>query len=253
MPDNKRDGIDISEYDASVRTEDLPNLDDINLFNITKKVKEQMFEAQRSSSTISEVYKETLRAMLAYFSKFHYLNSENEMQKVKCIFANPERSIAKQFQENNIVLPVISVEQVTTEEDEKRVRYNSALVHEVRWDDDTQRAIRVLSLPPKPVKFKYMINIWAKYRADLDQLLEQIRLSFSPDTLLETKYSNTTKAFLISEDDFGDAKIDDKQDRLIKKGLNVVVETYIPSPKFKYASTGKIVMLKSDFYLDGTR
>jgi len=250
MPHNKRDGIHITEHGA-IKSEDLPPVKKNILFDITKKVKNQIFKSQRSPAAVSEIYKDTLRAMISYFSQFHYITSENKSKKVKCIFANPERPVAKQFQENNIVLPIISVEQVTTEEDKARFRYSSPLVHEVMWDDDTQRAIRVVSLPPKPARFKYRIHIWSKYRADLDQILEQIRLSFSPDALIETKHSTFTKAFLESEDDFGDDKISDKQDRLIKKGLNIVVDTYIPSPKFRYTSTGKIHQINSEIYLKG--
>ena len=46
-------------------------------------------------------------------------------------------------------------------------------------------------------------------------------------------------------------KVDDKQDRLIKKGLIVMIETYIPSPKFLYTSTGKISQINVDSFLGG--
>ncbi len=235
----------------SIKSEDLPKKQGNEYFNITRKVREQLSAAQRDPSTVSEIYKETLRAMLSSFSQFYYINSENEAKKVKCIFANPERPIAKQFQENNIILPIISVSQVSTEEDNKRVRYKTSLVHEKYWDEDNQRAVRIVSIPSKPAKFKYEVNLWCKYRADLDQLLEQIRLAFSPDLLLTTKYSNNTKAFIESETDFGDDQVDDKQDRLIKKSLTIMVDTYIPSPKYLMTSTGKVTMIKTELYIDG--
>lgn len=240
----------LSEY-GKIKSESLPTPKKNELFAVNQSVRDEILNYQKHPTTSNETYKDTLRAMLSFFSQYTYLTPENEVKQVKCIFANPERSISKQFQENNIILPVISVAQVTTEEDQKRVRYNSSLVHEVVWDDKKQRAVRVVSLPSKPAKFKYKVNIWAKYRANLDQILEQIRLSFSPDALIVTKNSHSTKAFLESEADFGDDKVDDKQDRLIKKELTVVVETYIPSPKFLLTSTGKITKTKIDAYIDG--
>ena len=47
-----------------------------------------------------------------------------------------------------------------------------------------------------------------------------------------------------SEEDVGSVTGADKEDRILKKTMNVVLRTYIPSPKFLYTSTGKIEEFK---------
>tara|TARA_R110002020_G_scaffold366392_2_gene578468 strand:+ start:569 stop:1360 length:792 start_codon:yes stop_codon:yes gene_type:complete len=209
-------------------------------FDIDKKARDVILKKYSNIANITGVYKETLRSVLSLFSDFVFISSENDIREVKCIFSNPERPIAKQFQENNIVLPVIAVSQVSTEDDSNKIRYGSMLVHEKYWDNDKKRAIRVLSFPSKPVRFRYQIGIWAKYRSNLDQILEQIRIGFTPNINVPTKYTTLSNAFIESEEDFSDIALDDKQERLIKKGINIIVETFIPSPKFLVTSTGEI-------------
>jgi len=218
---------------------------------IDSKYREKIYEYTSANTNISGIYKETLRAMISLFSSFRYIDSENNSVKVKCTFANPERPIAKQFQENHIILPVMSIEQLISSEDSNRIRYGSILIHEKYWDEDTQRAVRVLSLPPKALNIDYKINIWAKYRADLDQLLEQIRFAFTPSLDIPTKFNTMTKAYLNTEQDFGDVSIETGQDRLLKKGITVNIETYVPSPKFRFTNTGKIEAIVQRIEVDG--
>ena len=54
------------------------------------------------------------------------------------------------------------------------------------WDEDQQRALRVISLAPRPVTGSYDINIWSKYKSDSDQLSEQIRLLFNPSMVVSS-------------------------------------------------------------------
>ena len=74
----------------------------------------------------------------------------------------------------------------------------------------------------------------------MDQILEQVRLKFNPEMNVPTEFSTLAKAFLESEDDIGSAAANDKDDRVIKKTLNITLRTYIPSPKFLVTSTGEI-------------
>jgi|8_EtaG_2_1085327.scaffolds.fasta_scaffold95446_1 hypothetical protein len=213
-------------------------------------VRKHLMEAERGKTSISDVYKNTLRSMINIFSNFSYINSEMEQVEVMCIFANPERAVAKYFEEQNIILPVLSIGQTTTEEDQKRGRNNSIIVQETVWDEKKQRWRRVVSLPAKPIRIAYTLNIFSKYRADLDQLLEQIRFAFNPSLSVPTDFSTLTKAFIMSEKDIGDDEISDKQDRVLKKSLEISVETYIPSPKFLLTSTGEIEKITAEPIVD---
>ena len=118
------------------------------------------------------------------------------------------------------------------------------MVHEKYWDEEKHKAIRILSLAPRPVNVRYQLNIWCKYMSDMDQILEQVRLKFNPEMNVPTERSTLAKAFLETEDAIGSMTANDKDDRIIKKTMNIVLRTYIPSPKFLVTSTGEIEEFK---------
>ena len=69
----------------------------------------QIVASERTQNNISLVYKESLRAMIRIFNELFYINSESRIVNIKCVHANPERTIAKLKQENNIILPIVSI------------------------------------------------------------------------------------------------------------------------------------------------
>jgi hypothetical protein len=207
-------------------------------------VRAKIFKMTQAKSNISFVYRESLRSMIASFNDIGYFNSEDAFVDVQCVHGNAERTIAKLKQENNIILPIISVSQTVSDNDDDRRRYESVLIHEKYWDEEMNRAIRIVSLAPRPVNIKYQVNVWCKYMADMDQILEQIRLKFNPEMDIYTTYSTLAKASVDSEEAVGSMSAKDKEDRVIKKTLNVTLKTYIPSPKFLITSTGQIEEFK---------
>ena len=200
----------------------------------------KIMAAERNQGKISAVYKDTLRAMIRIFSELFYMNSENEIVPIKCTFGNPERTIAKLKQETNIILPIISVTQTTSEDDAKRRRTNYTLVQESWWDETKQRAYRIVSLAPRAVNIQYSINVWSKYKSNLDQITEQIRTKFFPGLNINTEYGDITSAFLTDELDDSSVDIGDKSDRILRKSFSVDVQTYIPTAKYLITSTGEI-------------
>lgn len=190
-----------------------------------------------------KVFKDTLRFLIDYFGKTHFVDRNNNVIEVKCFHANQERAVAKMTNGDNITLPVITVSEESTEDSSDRRRYGPLLVHETYWHKIAQRAVRTLSLAPTPVNINYSINIWTKYKEDMDQIREYIFTLFNPDVEVSTKYSNVAKAFIVSETPIDQDEADDTQDRVLKKTISIRVETYIPSPKFLYTSTGKIEKL----------
>jgi hypothetical protein len=120
------------------------------------------------------------------------------------------------------------------------------LVHQSYWDDNKQRAIRVISLPAIPTIINYTVNVWTKYREDMDQAIEQIRKLFDPDLEINTKFNTYTKSFLVEEIDKSEIEVSDTAERVLRKSLSVRVEAYIPTPKFRITSTGKIEEFKFD-------
>mgnify|MGYP003664237060 CR=1 FL=1 len=203
-------------------------------------IRKKMYRMTQAENSISFIYKELLRSMIASFSELGYISSEEKFIKTKCVHANAERTIAKLKQDNNIILPIVSISQTISNNNKMRRRAENVLVQEKYWDEEKNRAFRVLSFAPRAVDVMYQLNIWTKYMSDMDQILEQVRLKFNPDMEVPTKYSTLMKAYIDTEEDSGKLTAEDKEDRIIQKTINIVVEAYIPSPKFLVTSSGKI-------------
>lgn len=230
----------LTEWDASSYASNL------SYPQVEGKFTKQLYKLTQAQNNISFIYRDSLRAMIAAFSDVGYINSEEKFINTKCIHANAERAVAKLKQENNIILPILSISQTTSDNDQARSKNESLLINEKYWDKDKQRAFRVLSLAPRAVSVNYQLNVWSKYMSDMDQILEQVRLKFNPEMQVPTKYSTLAKAFIHSEDDLGAATAGDKDDRVLKKSINIVFRTYIPNPKFLVTATGKITKLKTE-------
>lgn len=232
-----------SDWNAS----SFSNESDYNKVEIA--IKKRVFEMTKQKHNISFLYRESLRSMINCFNEIGYYDSEDKFVEVKCIHANAERAIAKITQEDNIILPIISIAQTISENDTNRQKYESVLVHEKYWDKKKNRAIRIVSLSPRAVNIKYQLNIWCKYLADMDQILEQIRLMFNPELIVPTSFSTLSKAHLDSEEIVGGSTARDKEDRVLQKTLSIMLRTYIPSPKFLITSTGMIEEFNSEIQI----
>ena len=205
--------------------------------------------ASKQHQKIPLVYRETLGSLLTIFGRLKYLDPDGKVVSIKCIHGNPERIASKMREQTNLILPILSITQTTSEDDTLRRRYEPTLVHQKYWDKEKHKAIRVLSLAPKAINITYSINIWSKYRSDMDQILEQIRLMFNPELRIETSVAQNTKAFMLTESDNSDVAAGDKEDRVLKRGIALEVQTYLPNPRFLVTSTGKIEEFKGEIEL----
>ena len=221
----------------------LPSFSSIDALSWAKRV-----VAQRTtvSNNIPLYYREVLRYLISELGNLAYIDSELNVVKVKCVHSNPERTIAKLKQENNIILPIIAINQNTSDNADKRRRTSNQIINESFWSKKKKRAFRILSVAPRPVDIQYGINIWAKYKANLDQLVEQIRLLFNPSLTISTAYSNSSVAFIEQESDNSTVEVSDRKDRIIRRTFLVKFETYIPNPKFLITSTGEIEEFNTD-------
>jgi|TARA_R100000995_G_scaffold80285_3_gene51960 hypothetical protein len=199
-----------------------------------------MSQMEGKSVVPINAYKEIVRFLIANFDKMVYLNNDLEKVEVKCRYGNPERTIAKLNEHDNIVLPMITLSQNSVVEADTRRRNSSLLIQRTLWDEESQRAERIVSFCDRPVTLQYDLNVWCKYMEDLDQLAQQIRLAFNPSIPLLTEFSKESQAFLASEANNYSFALADREDRILQKKFTVSVETYIKSPAFKITSTGKI-------------
>ena len=68
--------------------------------------------------------------MIASFNDVGYIDSEEKFNNIMCIHANAERAIAKLKQENNIILPIISINQNSSANADNRRRNAPNLLNE---------------------------------------------------------------------------------------------------------------------------
>lgn len=210
------------------------------------KFREFIYRALNSDNSVGRTFKNTLESLLNFFNGFFVKREDGSIITVKCTFGSPERAIAKYFQEQNIILPALTITENAFDLDEEKQKYGALITNEKVWNDKIQRAERVLSIAPRQVTFSYTVNVWAKYMEDLDQLSEQIFFSFNPNLDLETKDSTTTKVYLTDSSLTGELDIEDGRDRILQKAFSLQVETYISYPRFLVTSTGKIEQIKAE-------
>tara|TARA_R110002051_G_scaffold304708_1_gene374201 strand:+ start:417 stop:1172 length:756 start_codon:yes stop_codon:yes gene_type:complete len=203
-----------------------------------------------NNSTISPlVYKEVLRSLIVSFGNLHYVTGDNKLTRIKSMHAAGERAVAKKFQENNVILPIITIHQLSAKGDDSKRRYDNLLIQNSVWDEDKQRAERVIGLADVPVTITFSVNLWTKYMEDLDQISQSIRLRFNPSLDLQTDFSDDLKAFLVDETNNTAIDAGDRETRLIRKTFSVSTELFIPSPKFKVTSTGRVEKIVSNLWV----
>ena len=215
----------------------------------THKFRSYIVEATKNSTLSPFVYKDILRALIVSFGSMHYVDGENKLIRVKSVHGNPERTISKLTQEDTIILPIITVHQDGAKDDIQKRRYDNIIIQKSEWNQDIQRAERIIGVADVPVKLTFNINLWAKYMEDLDQLSQSIRVRFNPSILLKTPISNSIKAFLTVETNKSSVVTGDREDRILRKSYAVEVEAYIPSPKFKVTSTGRIEKVVNELWI----
>jgi hypothetical protein len=211
-------------------------------------LKDKIAAMSKKLNVTSKVYKEILRSLLSEI-RLGYINDDSEYVSLKLHHGRQERAVSKKFQENNIILPYSTIFQSGVQSDDSKRRNRDILFYDSTWDDDAQRAERVVSLCVVPMISEYTLSVWAKYVSDLDQIAATFRRQFNPDLILETPYANNVKAFLSDESDISAVEVGDKEDRLIRKTFTINVESYIQSPKFKITSTGKIIQTNTEIWI----
>lgn len=203
-------------------------------------VRQLIFNASNKQSGITNFYKSVLRNLKSLFGSFYIKDSQEELKLVKCIHGLSERAIAKQLQANSLVLPLISISQEGSNTEDSQRHFSPTYSTETMWDDKKQRAVRIVSLVPKPISVEYEIAVWTSYIEQLDQLTEQIQRLFNPFVEVNLPFTKYGKIILNQEFSEIDKEVADQKDRVLIRSFTVTVETHLPSPKFLMTSTGQI-------------
>ena len=218
-----------------------------NELNARQYLVQKINEYSRNLNIKEEVYKEFLRCLISQIN-LSYVNDQGEAVPVKLHHGRQDRAVAKKFQENNIVLPYSTIFQSSVEEDTDKRRFKHVLKYSSKWNEDTQRAERVVSLNDSAVKLNYTLSIWSKYISHIDQMSATIRRHFNPSIGLTTPFSDAVTAFLTEESDISSVEVADKEDRIIRKTFTITLESYIQSPKFLVTNTGKILHFNTEIW-----
>tara|TARA_R100000458_G_scaffold2536_3_gene2072 strand:+ start:2537 stop:3280 length:744 start_codon:yes stop_codon:yes gene_type:complete len=199
----------------------------------------------------SDFYREYTKFILEKMKTVNIVDSENKPVEPTAFFANPERAIAKIKEDRNLTLPVITISIDDIDEDVDRRRTSSNIEIDTIWDRKERRARRVISKASKPINLSFTINVWAKYREDLNQIVENILIMFNPSLDFKTKNSTNTKAFIEQVTDTSVANVSDREDRIIRKMIVLTAEAYLPNPKYLITNTGEIEFLGTDVQIVG--
>ena len=216
-------------------------------------IRKAIYELEKGTHSQTNFYREITKYLIEKVSTLKITDEEGKTKAdIPTFFANPERAVAKLKEQRNLTLPVISVSIDDIEEDVDRRRTDSIVETQKAWDKTAQRAVRVVSLAAKPVKVTFMVNFWAKYIEDINQMVEEFQLFFNPGMPIRTSKSNTTLSYISQVADNSTLQIGDREDRVIKKSIMVALDTYIPNKTFQLTNTGELLDVSLDIVLFDT-
>jgi len=200
----------------------------------------------------SQVLRGADEAIKDLFSDITVTDDNGAVHKVPIQVAPPEKAVAFIIQENvrkdpsfvvdRIRLPILSVYQADIAPDPKRYIYHKCInyfrnrrpdnkpgwtISEHGRDRDTVFG-KAWGLP---IDITYQLNVWTLYREDMNQIIEQIYLKFSPLAYIriqDVNYETTVAINSIANNQ--QAEPGDKNIKVNKYQFNLTVQTYIPQP-----------------------
>lgn len=203
-------------------------------------------------------------AMVDLFNNIVVLDEDGRAHKVPIIWGTQERAVAWMLQDNTkkdgslvvdrIRLPMMAIYSSGMDFDQSRYTYHKAVdyVREIsgrpgmhakeRWDRDTVFG----TTRGLPVNKTYTLMVWTMYMEDMDQILEQVVLKFSPVAYIRVRGIRwETVVTLDSIANNVDYEPGDQNQRVIKYEFNLTAQAYIPQPMTRDKS---VLSTKVDFY-----
>lgn len=197
------------------------------------------------------------------FKNIVVLDEDGKAHPVPIMWGTQEKAVAVILQnnvrkDNSLVvdrpmLPMMALSSVDIAPDMSRYVYHKAkmnfknmygeneLKKELKENDTIFGYARGI-----PINVGYSLIIWTLYLEDMNQILEQIILKFSPMAYI--KIQNIPWEVSVSLDSLAnnlDKEVADKNVRVIKYQINFTAKTYIPQPIIRNKTVLKI---KNDFY-----
>lgn len=206
-------------------------------------------------------YSKSLRgcdeAMVDLFSNIVVIDEDGKAHKVPIIWGTQERAVAWILQDNTrkdgslvverIRLPMMAIYSSGMEFDQTRYTYHKAIDYMRRLDADGKPGLYTKEKYERdtvfgvargiPVNKTYNLMVWTMYMEDIDQILEQILLKFSPVAYIRVRGVNwETTVSLDSIANNVDYEPGDQNQRIIKFEFNLTTRAYIPQPMIRNKS-----------------
>lgn len=203
-------------------------------------------------------------AMVDLFNNVVVLDEDGKAHKVPIIWGTQERAVAWMLQDNTkkdgslvverIRLPMMAIYSSGIEFDQTRYTYHKAIDYlrdysgrpglhsKERYERDTVFG----ATKGLPVNKTYTLMVWTMYMEDIDQILEQVILKFSPVAYISVRGMRwETVVTLDSIANNVDYEPGDQNQRVIKYEFNLTARAYIPQPMVRNKS---VLSTKVDFH-----
>lgn len=205
-------------------------------------------------------------AMLELFNNIVVIDEDGKAHKVPIVWGTQERAVAWILQDNTrkddslvvdrIRLPMLAIYSSGLEFDQTRYTYHKALDFMRGIDPNRKPGFHVKEKYERdtvfgvargiPVNKSYTLVAWTMYMEDVDQILEQVLLKFSPVAYIRIRGVNwETIVNLDSVANNVDNEPGDQNQRVIKYEFNLTARAYIPQPIVRRKS---VLDTKVDIY-----
>ena len=215
-------------------------------------------------------YSKSLRgcdeAMVDLFSNVVVIDEDGKAHKVPIVWGTQERAVAWILQDNvrkdgslvveRIRLPMMAIYSSGMDFDQTRYTYHRALDYMRRLDPAGRPGLTSKEKYERdtvfgvargvPVNKAYTLTAWTMYMEDIDQIIEQIVLKFSPVAYIRVRGVNwETVVNLDSIANNVDYEPGDQNQRIIKFEFSFTARTYIPQPMVRKKA---VLATKIDLY-----
>jgi hypothetical protein len=207
----------------------------------TDRIKKQVFEATVDNPYRSQHYLRTIvKTALHKLKTCNITLPDGSHESVDVIYARPDRAVARMKKSRNLKLPMMSFDITNMQPSDERQRPNFNLEYWTLKSVKTGRYSRVVALAPKAVDLEAKVHFWAKNNSDMYQMMEYIMAQFHPHMRIATDVNVYTHAFIESISDLDQVDIGDREDRVLRKTINLRIEGYVPSQRYTIQSNGEI-------------
>lgn len=194
-------------------------------------------------------------------------DDDGKAHPVPIIWGTQERAVAAIIQDNvrkdeslvvdRIKLPFMAINATGLDYDRSRYTYHRALdfLTHLRPDGKPGFTNQEKNHPRDtvfglargvPVNISYTLYVWTLYLQDMEQIIQQILLKFSPDAYISVRGVNwEVPVKLDSISNNIDVEPGDQHLRVIKYEFNLTAETYIPQPIVRHKA---VLSTKVDFF-----